>query len=183
MIGWLTFQKGLGMKWNSRSRLLGLLAIAALLAVIVMAAPIVADDEAPAGNSYYAYTGALAVNESGVVAIPSRYKWSVETSWRGIDTQGNNLPDRRIMLRLYDPDQNFTALTAQMDLATAARLHHELGDLLVKKLQDPGYQQRPQLYDPKTLPRGRFKGIDKNGTAIIELERTPPPAPTDTDPK
>lgn len=171
------------MKRSSQSAVFGLISIAALLAVIIVAAPIVAEDEAPAGNSYYAYTGALAVNESGVVAIPSRYKWSVETSWRGVDAQGNNLPDRRIMLRLYDPDQNFTALTAQMDLATAARLHHELGELLIKKLQDPGYQQRPQLYDPKTLPRGRFKGIDKNGAAIIELERTPPSVPTDADPK
>ena len=74
------------------------------------------------------------------------------------------------MLRLYDPDQNFTALTDQMDLATATRLHHELGEIIVKKLENPGFEHRPQLYDPKLIPTGRFKGIDENGTAIIEFE-------------
>lgn len=175
--------KGLRMTRDLRSALFGLIASAAVFAAITVATPIVADEEAPTGNSFYAYTGALSVDKSGVAAIPSRYKWNVETSWCGVDAQGNNLPDRRIMLRLYDPDQNFTALTAQMDLTTAAKLHHELGEVIIKKLQDPDYQHRPQLYDPATLPRGRLKGIDQNGTAIIELEPTPKLTPTDADRK
>ena len=115
--------------------------------------------------------------------FPSRFKWSVETSYPGADAQGLNLPDSRVMLRLYNPDKNFTAFTAQMDLATAARLHQELGEIIVKKLENPGFELHPQLYDPKLVPRGRFKGsvgndgvlrieVDKNGVPIIELEDT-----------
>ena len=74
------------------------------------------------GNSYYLYTRAFKPGDAGVVAVPSRFKWSVETSWRGTDAQGNNLPDTRVMVRLYDPDHNCTALTAQLDLETAERL-------------------------------------------------------------
>lgn len=124
-------------------------------------------------NSFYLFTKALKVDEEGVAEVPSRYKWSVETSFSGVDVTGRGLPDSRIMLRLYDPDQNFTALTAQMDLETATKLHHELGDILVKKLQDPLYKQEPTFYDSKNLPVGRFKGIDKNGKAIIEIEGRP----------
>ena len=135
----------------------------------VVAAPPTAKN-ASSGNSYYLFTKALHVDDSGVVAVPSRFKWSVETSFSGLDVQGNNLPDSRVMLRLYDPDQNLTALTAQMDLATAARLHHELGEIIVKKLDNPAFEHRPQLYDPKLIPTGRIKGIDEDGQAIIELE-------------
>lgn len=121
-------------------------------------------------NSYYLYTGAFKPTDAGVVAVPSRYKWSVETSWRGIDAQGNNLPDTRVMVRLYDPDHNFTALTAQLDLETAERLQRDLADIIAKKRQDPDFQHRPQLYDSALIPTGRFKGVDANGQAIIELE-------------
>jgi|JI9StandDraft_2_1071091.scaffolds.fasta_scaffold26849_6 hypothetical protein len=125
-------------------------------------------------NSYYLYTGALKRNDAGVVAVPSRFQWSVETSWRGIDAQGNNLPDTRVMLRLYDPHQNFTALTAQLDLETAERLQRDLADIIAKKRQDPDFQHRPQLYDSSRIPVGRLKGIDENGQAIIELEPKQP---------
>ncbi|MBN2294048.1 MAG: hypothetical protein JXM70_16600 [Pirellulales bacterium] len=140
-----------------------------LLLTAAVAAPLTATTGGR-GNSYYLFTKALHVDESGVVKIPSRFKWSVETSFSGVDTNGKDLPDSRVMLRLYDPDHNFTAITAQMDLATAAKLHHELGNIIVKKLENPRYVHRPQLYDPKHIPTGRFKGVDKNGMAIIELE-------------
>ncbi len=123
------------------------------------------------GNSYLFYTKSLRVDDSGLGEIPSRFQWSVETGSSGFDINGNPLPDSRIMLRLYDPDQPYTTvLTAQMDLATAAKLHHELGDILKKKLENPDFHHRPQYYDPKKIPTGRFKGIDESGQAIIELE-------------
>ena len=105
-------------------------------------------------NSYYLYTKALSATESGVVAVPSRFKWSIETSWSGIDAQGKDLPDTRVMMRLYDPDQNFTALTAQMDLATAEKLQRELADIIAKKRKNADYQYRPQLYDSSLIPTG-----------------------------
>lgn len=122
------------------------------------------------GNSYYLYTAALKPDDAGVVAVPSRFQWSVETSWRGPDAQGNNLPDTRVMLRLYDPDHNFTALTAQLDLQTAEQLQRQLADIIAKKRRNPDYQHRPQLYDPSQIPVGRFKGINEKGEAIIELQ-------------
>ena len=122
------------------------------------------------GNSYYLYTGAFKPSDAGVVAVPSRFKWSVETSWRGTDAQGNNLPDTRVMVRLYDPEHNFTALTAQLDLDTAERLQRDLADIIAKKRQNPDSQHRPQLYDSTLIPTGRFKGITESGEAIIELE-------------
>ncbi len=152
-----------------KTLVVALVAICGVLTVVVVAAPPLMDSS-HSGNSYYFFTKALHIDDSGVVAVPSRFKWSVETSSTGVDVQGNNTPDARVMLRLYDPDQNFTALTAQMDLATAARLHHELGEIIVKKLENPAFEHRPQLYDPKLIPRGRFTGIDENGQAIIELE-------------
>lgn len=121
-------------------------------------------------NSYYFYTGAFKPSDAGVVAVPARFKWSVETSWRGLDAQGKNLPDTRVMVRLYDPDQNFTALTAQMDLETAEQLQRNLADIIAKKRKDPGFQHRPQLYDSSLIPTGQFKGVNKNGEAIIEFE-------------
>ena len=105
-------------------------------------------------NSYYLYTKALSATESGVVAVPSRFKWSIETSWSGIDAQGKDLPDTRVMMRLYDPDHNFTALTAQMDLATAEKLQRELADIIAKKRKNADYQYRPQLYDSSLIPTG-----------------------------
>lgn len=127
-------------------------------------------EDSKKGNSYYLYTKALAITDAGVVAVPSRFKWSVETSWSGMDAQGRNLPDTRVMLRLYDPDQNFTAMTAQLDLETADRLQRELADIVAKKRQDSEYQYRPQLYDSSMIPTGRIKGIDSDGQAIIALE-------------
>jgi len=161
-----------------KSMLVAMISFCGVLAVAV-AAPITTKGD-PRGNFYHFFTKALHVDDSGVVAVPSRFKWSVETGYPGADVQGNNLPDSRVMLRLYDPDQNFTAFTAQMDLATAARLHQELGEIIVKKLENPGFEHHPQLYDPKLIPRGRFKGsvgndgvlrieVDKNGVPIIEL--------------
>ena len=121
-------------------------------------------------NSYYLYTKALTTTDVGVVAVPSRFKWSVETSWSGMDAQGRNVPDTRVMLRLYDPDKNFTAVTAQMDLETAEKLQRELADIIAKKRQYADYQHRPQLYDSSLIPTGRITGIDSDGKAIIELE-------------
>ncbi len=127
-------------------------------------------DRSATGNSYHLYTGAFKPSDAGVVKVPSRFKWSVETSWRGTDIQGNNLPDTRVMVRLYDPDHNLTALTAQLDLETAERLQRELADIIAKKRQNPDFQHRPKLYDSSLIPTGRFKGITDNGEAIIELE-------------
>jgi len=148
--------------------LVALLAFCGLL-TIAIAAPL-ATKSSPGGNFYYMYTKALHVDNAGVVSIPSRFKWSVETGFPGVNDQGNISPDTRVQLRLYDPNNNFTALIAQMDMATAARLHHDLGDLIAKKLENPGFEHHPQLYDPKLIPKGNFKGIDENGKVIIELE-------------
>ena len=123
-----------------------------------------------AGNSYYLYTGAFKPSDAGVVALPSRLKWSVETSWRGTDAHGNNLPDTRVMLRLYDPDHNFTALTGQLDLDTAERLQRDLAGIIAKKRQNPDFQHRPQLYDSSLIPTGRLNGVTEGGEAIIKLE-------------
>lgn len=121
-------------------------------------------------NSYYLYTKSLTLNDSGVALVPSRYRWSVETSSAGFDMNGIRLPDSRVMLRLYDPDQNSTVLTAQMDLATAAKLQQELAEIVVKKLQDPTYQHHPQLYDSKDIPKMEIIGVDEHGYAILEEE-------------
>jgi len=105
-------------------------------------------------NSYYLFTKALHVDGSGVVAVPSRYKWSVETCVVGFDSRIKPITDSRVMLRLYDPNENFTALTAQMDLETAEKLQRELADLIAKKRQNPEFQYVPQLYDPSLIPSG-----------------------------
>ncbi len=120
------------------------------------------------GNSYYLFTKNLTTDESGVIRVPPRFQWSVETSFRGTDRAGDPLPDSRLMLRLFDPDHNFTAMTAQIDLTTAARLHEELGAIIANKLQDPAYQHRPQLYHRKDIPVKRLIGVEQNGTAIVE---------------
>ncbi|WP_218933666.1 hypothetical protein [Rubripirellula lacrimiformis] len=122
------------------------------------------------GNSYYLYTGALNPTAAGVVSVPSRFKWSVETCVAGIDLQGNPLADSRLMLRLYDPDHNFTAITAQMDLETAEKLRQELAEIIAKKRENPSFQHRPKLYDADMIPAGQLKGINEQGEAIIELE-------------
>jgi len=152
----------------SRPALLGLIALSGFFTAVYAATPTANDNAAKRGNSYYIYTKSLHVDDSGVVKVPSRFKWNVETSWSGIDLEGKDLSDSRVMLRLHDPDHNFTALTAQMDLATAAKLHHELGTIIMKKIQNPDYQNR-KLYDPKDLPRGEMIGVDENGVAIIKL--------------
>lgn len=105
-------------------------------------------------NSYFLFTKAFPVDESGVVAVPSRYKWSVETCVVGFDVRSQPITDSRVMLRLYDPDQNFTALTAQMDLETAEKLQRELADLIAQKRQNPAFQLVPQLYDARLIPSG-----------------------------
>lgn len=139
-----------------------------LLTIAYAASPVVNPQENQPTNSYYLYTNALEVSDSGVVSVPSRYQWSVETSWRGIDINGNELPDTRVMLRLYDPNHNFTALTAQMDLQTATKLQQELAAIIEKKKQNPAFQHRPKLYDDKDLPKMEIIGVDKDGVAILK---------------
>ncbi len=73
-----------------------------------------------------------------------------------------------MLLRLYDPKHNFTALTAQMDLATAAKLQQELAEIILKKTENPSFQHRPQLYDPRMIPMRRVVGVDARGVAIVE---------------
>ncbi len=141
------------------------LALCAAITVAYAAAP----ERRTKGNSYYLYTKALTMTDAGVVTVPSRFKWSIETSWSGIDAEGKDLPDTRVMMRLYDPDQNFTALTAQMDLETAEKLQRELAEIIARKRENPNYQYRPQLYDSRLIPISEIKGVDKNGELIIEL--------------
>ena len=93
-----------------RRRKLSLLASLALFAAITVTYA-GTPERRTKSNAYYLYTKALSTTDEGVVAVPSRLKWSIETSWSGIDAQGKDLPDTRVMLRLYDPDHNFTALT------------------------------------------------------------------------
>ena len=133
-----------------------------LIFTVAVAAPLTTQSKNH-GNSYLMYIKSLPVDDSGLVELPSRFKWSVETGSSGFDIRGKPLPDPRIMLRLYDPDQPYTTvLTAKMDLATAAKLHHELGDLLVKKLENP---------DPPitTVLRSQY---DANWTLQAELIST-----------
>ncbi len=145
--------------------LLTSIALYAAITVAYAATP----ERSSKGNSSYFYTRALTITDAGVVAVPSRFKWSIETSWSGMDAQGKDLPDTRVMMRLYDPDHNFTALTAQMDLETAEKLQRELADIIAKKRQNPGYQYRPQLYDSSLIPISEIKGVDTNGELTIEL--------------
>jgi hypothetical protein len=119
------------------------LSLCAAIAVAYAAAP----DRSTKGDSYHLYTKALTITDAGVVAVPPRFKWSVETSWNGIDAQGKDLPDTRVMMRLYDPDYNFTVLTAQMDLETAEKLQRQLADIIAKKRHNPDYQYRPPHFN------------------------------------
>ena len=150
-----------------RHLLVAAVAFCGALTVVVAAQP--TEKNVGSGNSYHFFTKALHVDDAGVVAVPSRFKWSVETSVAGFDLQGNPIADSRVMLRLYDPNENFTAITAQMDLETAERLQRELTDIIAKKRQNPGYQYRPQLFDPSLIPTSEIKGVDNNGPLIIEL--------------
>ncbi|MBL7037161.1 MAG: type II toxin-antitoxin system RelE/ParE family toxin [Pirellulaceae bacterium] len=68
-----------------------------------------------------------------------------------------------LVVAIYDPDHNFTALTAQMDLETAEKLQRDLADIIAKKRQNADYQYRPQLYDSSLIPTGRITGINNNG--------------------
>ena len=144
-----------------------LIAFCGLFTVVVAAQP--TDKNVGSDNSYHLFTKALHADDSGVVIVPSRFKWSVETCMAGFDLQGNPIPDSRVMLRLYDPSKNFTAITAQMDLETAEKLQRELTDTIAKKRRNPNYQYRPELYDPSLIPTGEIKGVDKDGQLIIEL--------------
>ncbi len=129
------------------------------LCAVISVAYAATSEPSTQSNSYYLYTKALSTNENGVVAVPSRFKWSIETSWSGIDAQGKDLPDTRVMMRLYDPEQNFTALTAQMDLETAEKLQRELARIIGKKRENAEYQFRPQLYDSSLIPIGEIKAL------------------------
>jgi len=157
-------------------------AVVAFCGVLTVVAAQPTKENVGSANSYHMFTKALNVNDSGVVAVPPRFKWSVETCVAGFDLQANPIPDSRVMLRLYDPDHNFTALTAQMDLETAEKLQRELAHVIAKKRENPAFEHRPQLYDPSLIPTGRFKGkvdkdgvlqieVNKNGVPIIELEQ------------
>lgn len=153
------------MRYFSKTTFLVGLILAAAISLASATTPI----SFTAGNAYYLYTSALSITDTGVVAVPSRFRWSVETSWSGINAQGKDLPDNRVMLRLYDPDHNFTALTAQMDLETAEKLNRDLADIIAKKRKDPDFQYRPQLHDSNLIPTGEIKGVDENGKLQIEL--------------
>ena len=131
---------------NAVLNVIGILTSLALCAAIAVAYA-EAPDRSTKGNSYHLYTKALTITDAGVVAVPSRFKWSVETSWSGIDAQGKDLPDTRVMMRLYDPDHNFTVLTAQMDLETAEKLQRELAKIIAKKRENPDYQYRPPHFN------------------------------------
>lgn len=72
----------------------------------------------------------------------------------GFDLRTKPITDSRVMLRLYDPNENFTALTAQMDLETAEKLQRELADIIAKKRRNPEFQYVPSLSDPSLIPRG-----------------------------
>ncbi|MEO8270931.1 MAG: hypothetical protein ABI557_14505 [Aureliella sp.] len=126
----------------------------AFVAVCGIFTAVVAAPPNATSNSYYLFTNALHVDDRGVVAVPSRYKWSVETCVVGFDLRTKPITDSRVMLRLYDPNENFTALTAQMDLETAEKLQRELADLIAKKRQSAEFQYVPQLYDPSLIPSG-----------------------------
>lgn len=143
-----------------------------VLSAVVAAPPIAKTDSSR--NSYHLFTKALHVDGNGVATVPSRFKWSVETCVAAFDFQGNPIADSRVMLRLYDPNENFTTFTAQMDLETAEKLQRELADIIAKKRQNPGYQYQPQLYDPGLIPTGEIRGVDKNGQLIIELHAKNP---------
>jgi hypothetical protein len=143
--------------------------VACFLTVIYAASP-VANESTPVNNSYYVFTKSLGIDDSGVATIPSRFRWSVETCVAGFDLHGNALPDSRVMLRLYDPDHNFTAMTAQMDLETAENIQLQLADIIAKKRKNPGFQHRPDLYDQRKIPTLKIEDIDENGVAIIERE-------------
>jgi hypothetical protein len=132
---------------------LGFVGFAFVAACGILTAVVAAPPNATS-NAYYLFTKALHADDSGVVAVPSRYKWSVETCVVGFDSRTKPITDSRVMLRLYDPNENFTALTAQMDLETAEKLQRELADLIAKKRQNPEFQYVPQLYDSSLIPRG-----------------------------
>ena len=142
-----------------------IVAACGVLTAVVAAPPIATN--ARSGNSYNLYTTALHVEDNGVVAVPSRYKWSVETCVVGFDSEVKPITDSRVMLRLYDPDQNFTAIIAQMDLETAEKLQRELADTITKKRKNPDFQYKPQLYDPSLIP----------GSNRTETLRVPTSAP------
>ena len=148
---------------RARMSLVWMAVVACVIGSVVVGATPAGDAEQQLENSYYLYTSRYKISDSGVVALPSHVQWSVETSWRG-----PGMADNRIMLRLHDHQAQFSAMTAQMDLATAAKLHHELGEILVKKLQDPHYQNLGSLGRPQELPTKTVIGVDENGTAIMQ---------------
>jgi len=146
-----------------------LLAAVTFIGVLTVVAAPPTENGIGSSSSYHLFTKALRVDDAGVVAVPSRFKWCVETCVAGFDLQGDPIADSRVMLRLYDPNENFTAITAKLDLETAEKLQRDLADIISKKRQNPGYQNRPQLYDPSLIPTGEIKGVDKKGQLIIDL--------------
>lgn len=121
-------------------------------------------------NSYHVFTRSLDLDDSGVGEIPSRFRWSVETCTVTVGPQGHVVHDSRVMLRLYDPEQNFTALTAQMDLNTAENLQRQLAELIALKRKNPSFQRTPKLYESDMIPVGRITGVDGNGKVTVELK-------------
>jgi hypothetical protein len=150
-----------------KAMVLTFVAAGGVLTAVFAAPPTTKNDRS--GNCCYLFIRALHVDDSGVVAVPSRFKWSVETSAAGYNVKANPIADSRVMLRLYDPKENITAITAQMDLDTAEKLQRELADIIARKRRDPDFQHKPELYDPGLIPNGEIIGVDANGVAIIEL--------------
>ena len=151
-----------------------LVAVVMFFAAVNLVAEEPTGPNADSGNSYHLFTKSLHVDAAGVAVVPPRFNWSVETCVAEIDLKGNPTPDSRVMLRLYDPAHNFTALTAQMDLKTAEKLQQDLANIIGKKRQNVNFQYRPQLYNSNMIPTAEVKGVDENGELIIELQPKTP---------
>lgn len=120
-------------------------------------------------NAYYLYTATQQPSPNGVFRIPSRYQWSVETCGQRRNAQGQTVPDDRIMLRLYDPENPVTAMIAQMNQETAEQLRQDLTKVINGRQRDPGFQHRPQLHQPGSLPKGELVSIDASGAVTVKL--------------
>ena len=83
------------MKSFRNSIVVTLVAACGVLTAVVAAPPTASKDSS--GNSYYLFTKALHVDDTGVVAIPSRFKWSVETSAAGHALQAKPVADSRVI--------------------------------------------------------------------------------------
>ena len=81
------------MRYTRNPLLLTSLALCAAMTVAYAAT----HEHSSNGNSYYLYTKALTTTDAGVVPVPSRFKWSIETSWSGIDAQGERVQPGRFV--------------------------------------------------------------------------------------